>query len=353
MVLLLTEEMRNPIIQEKAIEEAGLALRNMECYELALRQYQQGLKINPNTLEFRRQEAFHLGRLKKYDEAIVKLEQLLNDEPTNIDAITHLARIYIDTWEEEWSSVSEEQERLEAAYDASHWLKKGIDIFLGGYRLDPSHTYSGIMALSFSMVLEHLARQVGTDSDPELESIRGQLPMLKGAVQFALDSAVRKDDNDFWAFFSHGYLAVTTAEDPGIVTRAYKKAIAQARKNTFALKFTLAQLELWERLAFRPEYVKPSIALLTEELNKLKQEGESAQDLGNYSPSQVFIFAGHMIDRPDRAVPRFPPEMEDEASDKIAKTLDWFKADGNDLAIATGAACGGISCLSKPACSTI
>ena len=46
-ILLLTQEMRNPLIRESAIEEAGLALRNMECYELALRQYRQGLEINP------------------------------------------------------------------------------------------------------------------------------------------------------------------------------------------------------------------------------------------------------------------------------------------------------------------
>ena len=38
-ILLLTEEIRNPLIKEEAIGEAGSALRSMNRYELALDQY--------------------------------------------------------------------------------------------------------------------------------------------------------------------------------------------------------------------------------------------------------------------------------------------------------------------------
>ncbi|HEY9668310.1 MAG TPA: SLATT domain-containing protein, partial [Coleofasciculaceae cyanobacterium] len=80
-VLLLTEEVSNPLIQEEAIAVAGRALTDLENYALALKEYRQGLKINPENSEFRRLEAFNLSRLKQSDEAIVKLEGLLQDEP--------------------------------------------------------------------------------------------------------------------------------------------------------------------------------------------------------------------------------------------------------------------------------
>ncbi|MDP2963370.1 MAG: hypothetical protein Q8N54_11480 [Sulfurimicrobium sp.] len=59
-----------------------------------------------------------------------------------------------------------------------------------------------------------------------------------------------------------------------------------------------------------------------------------------WQPRQVFLFSGHMIDTPDRLTPRFPPEKESIAAQKIADTLDQFGAGPDDLALTQGA-CGG------------
>lgn len=270
----------------------------------------------------------------------MKLEQLLKDEPTNIGATVHLARIYIDIWADEWADISDSKERLQAAYDASHWLGKGIDLFLNAFRLDPNEPYPGVIALAFSMVLDYLARQTHMDNDPDIETIRQELLILKGAVQFSIQSAVEKDASDSWAYLNFIYLTVCTAEDAAMVIQACKKAITQTR-NIFALEFTLSQLELWDRLAFRSEYVKPSIALLREDLNKLQQNDQTAREQGGDNPPQVFLFSGHMIDQPTRSEPRFPPGMEKEALQRIEKELDRFQAHSDDLAILAGAACGG------------
>lgn len=173
-VLLLTEEVRNPLIQEDALAEAGKALKNLGNHALALKEYQQGLKINSQNSEFRREEAFHLSRLKRSEEAIVKLEWLLQDEPTNIDAISYLARIYKEIWRDEWVDIADEQERLKAAYEASHLLSKAIETYLKAYRLNQNHYYSGINALTLSAVLDHLMEQADTDCDPEEEALRQQ-----------------------------------------------------------------------------------------------------------------------------------------------------------------------------------
>lgn len=55
------------------------------------------------------------------------------------------------------------------------------------------------------------------------------------------------------------------------------------------------------------------------------------------SESPVVAFSGHMLDRPGRAVPRFPPELEAWAAQRIAEELDHLGA-----RIGFGsAACGG------------
>ena len=58
------------------------------------------------------------------------------------------------------------------------------------------------------------------------------------------------------------------------------------------------------------------------------------------NPRKVFLFSGHMIDAPDRKVPRFPPEEEPLASDAIRRRLSYLGAGPKDLAIC-GGACGG------------
>src|SRR5687767_13018423 len=55
-ILLLTDEIRNPLIEEEAIGEAGMALKNMGRHELALAQYRRGLEVNSRNLTFRREE---------------------------------------------------------------------------------------------------------------------------------------------------------------------------------------------------------------------------------------------------------------------------------------------------------
>jgi tetratricopeptide (TPR) repeat protein len=80
-ILLLTEEIRNPLIKEEAIGEAGKALANMGRNELALVQYRKGLEMNSANLTFRREEALHLNRLGRVDEAIQHYELAVKYKP--------------------------------------------------------------------------------------------------------------------------------------------------------------------------------------------------------------------------------------------------------------------------------
>jgi hypothetical protein len=57
-------------------------------------------------------------------------------------------------------------------------------------------------------------------------------------------------------------------------------------------------------------------------------------------PKHVVLFSGHMIDAAGRRTPRFPPDKEYIAADKIAGTLAEIGVTKGDLGIC-GGACGG------------
>lgn len=339
-VLLLIEEVSNPLIKCEAIAEAGKALRNLGNYQLALQQYRNGLTLQPKNAEFRREEAFHLSRLKRYNEAVVQLESLLRDEPANIDAISYLARIYKEMWKERWVGICNEAERLQTADESAHLLQKAIETYLQAYRLDQNHYYSGINALTLSAVFKYLARH-GRDGDPEEKAIKEQLPVLSGSVKFSLESAAIKDNNDVWVFLSLGDLAICTASNPQQAARAYKRALNRLWNNKFALLSTLEQLKLLESLKFRLEYVKSGLDVLEAELKRIEHQEAAIASQTVKKPPQVFLFSGHMIDKLDRPRPRFPSAMATEAQQKIKEVLDKLQADAKDMVIVPGLACGG------------
>jgi hypothetical protein len=56
-------------------------------------------------------------------------------------------------------------------------------------------------------------------------------------------------------------------------------------------------------------------------------------------PARAIVCSGHMIDAPDRALPRFPPDKEHRVRVAIERVLDELHAGANDIGI-SGAARG-------------
>ncbi len=346
-IMLLTEEISNPLIKEEAIGEAGNALRGMERHELALQQYRQGLELNSKNNEFRRQEAFHLNRLGRVDEAIVKLENLLSDEPSDTEAISYLGRIYKDMWTESWMNIEDEKTRLQEAFDASHWLVKSIQTYLKGFYYDLNEYYPGINALTLSIILDHLAEQYDEGDDPDVQAVQNILPNLKGTLEFALEKLAQDEASDYWTLVSLAELMVMTAEDAKFVKRSYKKALTAARKNIFFLQSSISQLGILKSLAMRPEFVDVGVQVLQDEIRRIRKEApveeqpEEEAIIEVKGEEWVILFTGHKIDKEGQSEKRFLPEMEKEARKRIDKALDKFDIGDDDLGVTAGAACGG------------
>ncbi|MCQ3936608.1 MAG: hypothetical protein DPW18_06130 [Chloroflexi bacterium] len=349
-ILLLTEEIRNPLIREEAISDVGRALANLGRHELALAQYRKGLEVNSANLEFRREEAFHLNRIGRVDEAIIKIENLLKDHPNDSNSITYLGRIYKEMWTESWKKVRNPAERLKQAFDSYHWLIKSVDIYMKGFKLDLNDYYPGINAFTLSMLAVHLADKLGANKspDPDIARIRKTLPSLRNTLLFGLESriVIEGDKADYWTLVSYAELKLLTSDDIDSIIRAYRKAITASRRNLFFLNSSLAQLEILKAVGLRTRFVNASIKLIEEEIARVSY-GES----GDLSPARktrkakkdggrALLFTGYMVDYPRKSKKVFPADKESEIRQEIRKKLDKFKPGPDDRAFLAGLSAG-------------
>jgi tetratricopeptide (TPR) repeat protein len=348
-ILLLTEEISNPLIKEDAITEAGLALKNLGRNELALTQYRKGLEINSKNLTFRREEAFNLNRLGRVDEAIIKIESLLTDFPKDTETVAYLGRIYKEMWHESWKWIPGKELRLRTAFESYHWLLKSFQTYLKGYRFDLDEFYPGVNALTLGTILVYLADQLEDKSqpDPEIQAVRELLPELRGSLLFALETQAQNEMADYWALISLAELRILMAEITPEVSRAYRKALTASRGNQFSLQSSLAQLEILRSLAMRVEFVQAGMTVINEELSRLRKEvmieeskkgkPEAIQKIKSpRNEGVVFLFTGYMISNSRKKDNHFPAEKEQEIKEAINAILNKYEAGPDDLAVTTG-----------------
>jgi tetratricopeptide (TPR) repeat protein len=341
-ILVLTEEISNPLIKEEAIDEAGKALSDMGRRELALAQYRKGLEVNSRNLKFRRQEAFILNRLGRVDDAIVKIEGILEDSPNDSEAIAYLGRIYKEMWFDSWKK-EEKNKRLESAFRAYHWLIKAFQTYVKGYQIDLDQYYPGVNALTLATILIHLADQFDDpqEPDPDIRAIRLLLPEMRGALTFALETKAEDEKADYWTLVSLAELRVLTADNPHVVTRAYRKAVTYSRRNLFFLQSSIEQLEMLKSLNMRNEFVEAGMMVLRDEVSRIDREDDGKTEKGSQrAPRQVFLFTGYMVDTTRDREKNFASEIESQVKDAINKALEKYKADPTDLAIVGGLSAG-------------
>ncbi len=347
-ILLLTEEIQNPLIKEEAIGEAGKALANMGRNELALVQYRKGLEVNAGNLAFRREEAFHLNRLGRRDEAIVKIENLLADSPNDSEAISYLGRIYKEMWVDSWKNIKDGSRRVKSAFDSYHWLIKAAEIYMKGFYIDLNNYYPGVNALTLSTLAVHLADKFDdkNDPDPDIVRVRHELPELRGALVFALEAKSEDDMADYWTLISLAELRVLTAESTSSVARAFRKALTASRRNLFFLNSSLGQLEILRAIGLRGEYVKVGIRTIREEIARTtSEENQQSPTQKGISKkmeqsSRAFLFTGYMVDHSGKDKKTFPADKENEIRQEILNKLESLNAGSNDRAFVGGLSAG-------------
>ena len=324
-ILVLAAEAPTRVFRVEAYRTAGKALLSLGQFKLALTQYENALAIRPKDLESQRQKGLLLGRLKQFDEAKEWVDVLVKEFPDDAESWALLGRIEKDGWVASWKAdgKSSEEMRRDALQEEGS-LREAINAYATGFRKDPTHYYSGINAVTLLYLQRHLS---GKDERP------GVREEMEGGVRWDVRGALEKDLKDYWARVTLADLEVLVgAKD--VVEDAYRSAVAVAEKDWFQLSSSRQQLLLLKDLDFRAPEVQAGLAVIDRALSRINPPEKT------WTPRQVFIFSGHMIDAPERKEPRFPADKEKIAAAAIAAKLDELKAGPDDLAIC-GGACGG------------
>jgi tetratricopeptide (TPR) repeat protein len=311
--------------------KAGEALRKARGFEFALEHLDRGLEIEPDHLKGVQEKGICLQRLAlmgvpghSLERAREHYRSVLKAHPLDPETWGLLGRVDKDAWTEAWRrpGSTPEQMRDDARYEDA-LLRAAIDSYTKAYRAKPSHYYSGINALTLMHLFRHLTGDTGYDR---------AMATMAGAVRFAAECETDPGQL-FWSKATLGDLEVLVGT-LDTATAAYREAIAKNEKDWFALDSSVAQLRLLQDLGFRPETVEAGIATFARALDRLKKPAD------RWEPRQVLLFSGHMIDAPDRPVPRFPADKDPIAARRIGEALTQLGAGPDDLALCQAAAGG-------------
>ena len=322
-IMVLADEAPSRALRMEAYRSAARALQSLGKFKLALEQCERALELDQADRENRSLKGLLLNRLKRFDEAREWLKAVLLDHPQDAESWGLLGRVEKEAWIAAWQTeVSTPQTRREDAASEEALLRQSIHAYSTGFVQNPSEAYPGINAATLLHLLKHLT---GDDSEAERRLA------IEGGVRWASVSKLQKEPDDYWSRVTLADLLVLSGECPTAET-AYRNAVAVAQKNWFWLDASREQLLLLRELGFQPDIVDAAVRVFDRALDRLKKPDERVE------PPQVILFAGHMIDKPDRAQPRFPPDREPVAAAAIERILgEQLNASPGDLALCSGA----------------
>ena len=349
-LLVLADEAPEAALRARAWIEAGMALAQREADRFAIEQLDRGLSIDPDNLAALRQKGRCLWRLalaqrQGYSRELARdyFAHLLEAHPRDAETWAWAGRVALDDWLASWRRPGLDAARQQQlAFDALATLHQAQIHFLNGFRADPSHVDAGLQALTLLHLARHLGDGTGDtaadgtcDGAGDGTSDAEQLRTLSGAVRFAARSAAARGQGapSFKTLASLGDLAVlegTSAE----ASAAYGMAVCQGQPDQAAVDACRSNLLLLRQLGFRPEVVGAALASLD------RAVAQAPPPQATWRPRQVILFSGHMVDRPQRPKPRFPPSLEASASQRIDAALAELDAGPEDLAISQAASGG-------------
>jgi hypothetical protein len=220
-------------------------------------------------------------------------------------------------------------------------FRKARDLYAEAFRENLNSYYSGINALSLTVLLLSLIEQhsdtwldmfnTEEESAADEKFLKAESTALAVVVGLSIEAAkVRAETrNDVWVDVSRADYLFLTAQRDGVAATAYEQVLA--RISPFSVSAVRDQLELFASLNVRTERVKAC-------LQRFPPVTAAP------SPSQTIVFTGHMIDAPGRETPRFPPASEAKARAmihaEVSQLLHLYP--GQALGIAGGASGGDI-----------
>jgi class 3 adenylate cyclase/tetratricopeptide (TPR) repeat protein len=275
--------------------------RNAEAYKLAAEQIlklgepllgfdvvSEGIRYRPNDVRLRQLLALALARSGAVESANSVLLGLYEAGHRDEETLGLLARTHKDRARE-----------MPNPSEAAHHLRQAYKYYVQAYEATGGY-WSGINAATLALILD------------EREEAHALARAVAAQCRVLLDQAESTGDR-YWLLSSLGEAALllghwSEAED------WYRQAVELGRGNWGSLQST-----------------RHNALLLLRHLGR----SEDLVDRIFQFPS-VVVFVGHMVDRPDRPVPRFPPQVENEVKRAISQRLKELNAGFGYASVACG-----------------
>jgi class 3 adenylate cyclase/tetratricopeptide (TPR) repeat protein len=241
----------------------------------------EGMKSFPQDLRLRQLLALALARSGAPGPANKVLESLYQDGHRDEETLGLLARTHKDLAREE-----------EDASNARQHLRRAYEFYTQAYKTSGGY-WSGINGATLALLLgerDHaaaLARQVRQQCQQKLQRVPEGI------------------GERYWLISTLGEAALLLGDWPE-AENWYRQAVELGRGDWGSLQSTRHNAKLLMRCA-APD----------EDLGRIERL---------FRFPSVVLFAGHMVDRDDRAVPRFPPRLEAMVKDAIQRCLHKLNA---------------------------
>jgi hypothetical protein len=288
-----------------------------------------------------------LGDLKRSNQALNRaLDNESIESGERAEVFSLLARNAKTQWREEWRLSPADKKGVIALQ--SKYLRDSFNYYKRAFDEDLNHFYSGLNALALLSIMNGLAgaypeswKQLFDTDEMAASALTTQLAeatKLAATVETSVDatlSRLRRDNKkDVWVDISAADLRFIISKRPARVATAYSDALQDAPE--FARDAVAKQLAIFKEL----NVVTANLA----EVEKVIGEVDDVVAEKSQKRKRVLIFAGHMIDAADRESPRFPPNKENIAREKIKAVVEEELKDagGIECAFAGGANGGDI-----------
>jgi tetratricopeptide (TPR) repeat protein len=350
---LLSYELRGFEWELKGWRAVGSAQFDVNALVGAKETWEAIRKIEPTDLEANLRLGTVYERLGDLTRSTQALERALTNKTIKPDkraeAYSLLARNSKTRWRNEWEAASPEG-RAATALRSPH-LQDSFENYERAFDEDLNHYYSGLNALALIKVRVELAQALPdvwaenfkTDMKAlaELEEHTEHAAKLAATVELSLHATLRRMERagrgDVWAEISVADLKLLTTEEPRRVAAAYRNALAAAP--SFASASVGKQLAIYRDLGVLDVNLTEVFKIVGEP-PPLAAPGSAPA--ASAPRKRVLLFAGHMIDAPEREQPRFPADKEQVAREKIKEVVVKEMNEGAGVASGyAGAASGG------------
>jgi tetratricopeptide (TPR) repeat protein len=325
---LFSYEVRGLEWEMRGWRTIGTAQFDLKALAGAKETWEAVRKLEPNDLEANIRLGTIYERLGDLTRSTQALERALANKnikrEERAETYSLLARNAKTRWRSEWEVVPSEERPATAL--RSPYLKDSFENYERAFAEDINHFYSGLNALAMLSIMVELAESLPKiwgelfETDKEatdaLESHKEKAAKLAAAVEVSLSATTsrlkREGKQDVWAEISAADLRYLTSKRPPRVAAAYRDALAGAPD--FARDSVRKQLAIYKDLSVLGGNLAEVVKVVGEPQGNPQPEAKKQRQ-------HVLLFAGHMIDAPDRKDPRFPADKEQVAREKIKEAV--------------------------------